>query len=339
MKRVRVSLFLRKPMTSHHSIERLFDAIAKALPADRYEVSRLVCPFESKGIIRRLLISLWATLHQGDINHVTGDVNFLGILLPRSRTVLTIHDSASMLRLTGLKRWLYGWIWLRLPILRTGRVTVISQATLQETLKYARGAAGKFRVIPNCVTGGLQPCSHDFNRNQPRILQIGTQKNKNLPRVIEALAGLSCLLVIIGPLSAEHTHLLKERGVAYENHTGLDDAAMGRQYLLADMVVFVSTYEGFGLPILESQTMGRAVITSARAPMDEVAGAGAALVNPDNIAEIRAAIRKIVEDGSYRHHLILAGFENVKRFAPATIAAEYAAVYEELLRAGQGGSY
>jgi len=336
MKRLQVSLFLRKPRAGeNYSIERLFDAVGEALPAERYEVRRLVCPFESKGIIRRLLIVFWAALQQGDINHVTGDVNFLGILLPRSRTVLTIHDSASMLRLTGLQRWLYCWIWLRLPILRAGCVTVISESTLRETLEYTRGVARKFRVIPNCITGGLLPSPNDFNSKQPRILQIGTKKNKNLPRVIEALAEIPCLLVIVGTLSAEQKQLLKNRDVLYENHAGLDDAAMAQQYQLADVVVFVSTYEGFGLPILEAQTVGRAVVTSARAPMDAVTGSGAALVNPDETAEIREAIRKIVEDTSYRNDLILAGFENVKRFSPKMVAAEYAAIYEELIAKGQ----
>jgi len=271
---------------------------------------------------------------QGDINHVTGDVNFLGILMRRSRTVLTILDSASMLRLTGLKRWFYYWIWLRLPILRAGRVTVISESTLLETLEYSREFVSKFRFIPCCVTGGLVASTKSFNSKQPRILQIGTKENKNLPRVIEALADIPCLLVIVGTLSAEQKQLLKNRGVAYENHAGLDDAAMAQQYQLADMVVFVSTYEGFGLPILEAQTVGRAVVTSARAPMDAVAGSGAALVNPDNIAEIRDAIRKIVEDGSYRNNLIVAGFENVKRYSSEAVAAEYAAVYEELFEKG-----
>lgn len=336
MKRLRVSLFLRKPRAGeNYSIERLFDAIVEALPKDRYEVRRLVCPFESKGVFRRLLIVFWAALNQGDINHVTGDVNFLGIFMRRSRTVLTIHDSASMLRLKGLKRWFYCWMWLRLPILRAGCVTVISESTLLETMEHIGGPSRKFRVIPDCVTGGLVASTKSFTSKQPRILQIGTKENKNLPRVIEALTEIPCLLVIVGPLSADQEQLLKDRDVAYENYAGLDNAAMAQQFRLADIVVFASTYEGFGLPILEAQTVGRAVITSARAPMDKVAGLGAAFVNPDDVAEIREAIRKIVEDAPYRNKLIVAGFENVKRFSPEAIAAEYATVYEELFEKGQ----
>lgn len=335
-RKIRIHLFFRRPHSgNHYSVERLFDAVIASLPVDHFEICRLVCPFESKGVLRRFASMIWAVFNQGDINHITGDVNFLGLFMRRSRTVLTILDSASMQRLTGLKRRVYYWVWLRLPILRAGRVTVISESTLLETLEYSREFSRKFRVISCCVTGELVASTKSFNNRQPRILQIGTKENKNLPRVIKALTEIPCLLVIIGALSTEQKKLLKDRNVIYENYVDLDDAAMAQQYQLADVVVYVSTYEGFGLPILEAQTVGRVVVTSARAPMNKVAGIGAALTKPDDVGEIRDAIRKIVGDESYRNDLIAAGFENVKKYSPETIAGEYAAVYEELFEQGR----
>ena len=329
--RLRVVFFYRKPRPGHHySIERLFDAVSDALPEERYEIRRLVCPFVSKGVIRRLLLMIWAALNQGDINHVTGDVNFLGLLMRRSRTVLTILDSASMLRLTGLRRWLYSWIWLRFPVMRAGQVTVISEASLQETLEYCGERAAQFRVIPCCLTGNLTPSNKSFISQQPRILQVGTKNNKNLERVIEALAGVPCKLVVVGPLSSSQVCMLKDLSIVYENYINLDDEGIATQYRLTDIVVFASTYEGFGLPILEAQAVGRAVVTSSRAPMDKVAGAGAALVNPESVESIRDAVKKIVNDEIYRDQLIAAGFENVRKYSPEAVAAEYAAVYEML---------
>lgn len=334
--RPRVSLFLRKPRAGRNfSVERLFDAVGAAFPAERYEVRRLVCPFESKGVIRRLLLVIWAACNQGDINHITGDVNFIGLLMRRSKTVLTILDSGSMQRLSGLRRKIYEWIWLRLPIARAGYVTVISEETLRETFSYISADSNKFRVIPCCLTGELRLHPKEFKAVSPRILHIGTNPNKNLPRVIEAVAGITCVLVIVGTLSVEQTQLLKSRDIVYENYVGLDDTAMSQQYQLADVVVFVSTYEGFGLPILEAQAVGRAVVTSARAPMDDVAGSGAVLVDPDSVDAIRAAIKKVIEDTEYRNSLILAGIDNVKRFSPENVAAQYAAVYEMLFKQSQ----
>jgi glycosyltransferase involved in cell wall biosynthesis len=235
-----------------------------------------------------------------------------------------------MQRLSGLSRKIYEWFWLRIPIARAGLVTTISDETLRETFSYVSADRDKFHVIPCCLTGDLIQHHKEINTVKPRLLHVGSKANKNLPRVIEAVAGLSCCLVIIGILSAEQLQLLNSKGIYYENYVGLDDAAMAQQYQLADLVVFVSTYEGFGLPILEAQAVGRAVVTSARAPMDDVAGSGAALVDPESVESIRASVEKVIKDTEYRNKLIRAGFENVKRYSPQAIAAQYAAVYEEL---------
>ena len=77
-RKIKLSLFLRRPLPGdNYSIERLFDAVAAALPAHRYEVRLRVCPIEGKGLLRRLALITWAACRQGDVNHVTGDVAFL----------------------------------------------------------------------------------------------------------------------------------------------------------------------------------------------------------------------------------------------------------------------
>ena len=94
----------------------------------------------------RLASMVWAAFHQGDVNHITGDVNFLGLLMRKPRTMLTILDSASMARLTGWRHRLYGLVWLRLPVWRAGSVTVISENT-RETLSFVQ-------------SGPLKVCRH-----------------------------------------------------------------------------------------------------------------------------------------------------------------------------------
>jgi glycosyltransferase involved in cell wall biosynthesis len=329
--KIKLSLFLRRPRPGeNYSIERLFDAVVAALPADRYEVQRQVCPFESKGLIRRLALIIWAALRQGDVNHITGDVNFLGLLMRRSRTLLTILDSASIQRLTGWRRWIYRVFWLRLPIWRAGRVTVISEATLHETLSHVHADPAKFVVIRCCVPHGLSAQPRSFSDKRPSFLVVGTGSNKNLHRIIEALAGLPCRLVIIGELSGSHRKLIADHGLNVTNHARLDDAAVALQYRESDAVLFVPTYEGFGLPILEAQAVGRPLITSRRPPMQEVAGAGGCLVNPEAVTEIREAVLRITSDLEYRAALVQAGFENVRGYSAEAVAAHYALVYEEL---------
>ena len=274
---------------------------------------------------------VWAAWHQGDINHVTGDVNFLGLFMHKRRTILTILDSASMARLTGLRRWLYGLIWLRMPIWRAGRVTFISDSTRDETIRYVHINQSKLVVIPCCLTMGIQSVPKEFALAKPRLLVVGTKPNKNLNRIVKALKGIHCKLVVVGALTDEQKKLIVDTGVDVENHVNLDDAAIGRQYQAADVVVFVSTYEGFGLPILEAQAAGRPLITSRRAPMQDVAGPGSCLVDPDNVEEIRKAVLQVIQDASYRDALVDAGTRNVQQYSPNAIAGRYAAIYEEMV--------
>jgi glycosyltransferase involved in cell wall biosynthesis len=96
------------------------------------------------------------------------------------------------------------------------------------------------------------------------------------------------------------------------------------------MVLFASTYEGFGMPIVEANTVGRPVITSNLLSMPEVAGDAALIVNPYNVDEIRNGIIKIIEDDEYRNQLINNGFRNAERFSLRNISEEYLKLYNKM---------
>lgn len=334
--RIRIHFFFRKPRAGEtYSLERLFDAIIKEIPTDRFDVRRITCPLDSKGIARRILLMLWAATQQGDLNHITGDISFIGILMQRRRTVQTIPDGRSLQRLTGFGRKAYELLWVRLPLYRAGRITAISEATRAEVEPYARTGA-KIRVIPCCVTINISKCEQEGLPVPPRILQIGTMSNKNLERVIAALEGCVCVLVIIGPLSSHQRELLEKAKIVFENYVALSNLEIVEQYKQSTLLTFVSTYEGFGLPILEAQAVGRPVVTSDREPMKSVAGAGAICVSPEDVGEIKDAIREILSNKTKRNQLIDYGRENVANYTPSKIAKSYCALYQELLNERQG---
>lgn len=85
-------------------------------------------------------------------------------------------------------------------------------------------------------------------------------------------------------------------------------------YSLADLYVYVSLYEGFGLPILEAQACGCPVLTSNVSSMPEVAGKGAYLVDPTSEDVIGEAILRILTNNQVRQGLVEKGFQNIKRF-------------------------
>ncbi len=110
----------------------------------------------------------------------------------------------------------------------------------------------------------------------------------------------------------------------------LSDQELVAAYENADVVVFASVAEGFGLPIIEAQAVGRPVVTSNLSPMKEVAGGAACLVDPHKVDDIRAGMQRVIADAEYRHRLIQSGYENAARYSAAGVAAQYARLYERV---------
>mgnify|MGYP001403095046 CR=1 FL=1 len=84
------------------------------------------------------------------------------------------------------------------------------------------------------------------------------------------------------------------------------------------------------MPIIEGNTIGRAVLTSNVTSMPEVALDCAVLVDPYNVEDIRKGVLKIINEDDFRDQMIERGYANVDRFKVETIAAEYTQLYREL---------
>jgi glycosyltransferase involved in cell wall biosynthesis len=116
----------------------------------------------------------------------------------------------------------------------------------------------------------------------------------------------------------------------YSNVVNISDKELIKEYKNCDLVIFASTYEGFGLPIVEAQATGRAVITSNVCSMPEVAGNAACLVDPLDPMKIRAGILKVIHNSKYRNDIVKKGLKNVSRFRAKKIAYQYASLYKEI---------
>lgn len=331
--RLGITHFMRQPRPNVFSIERLYEDVRAAMPDD-CRVTVWTCRNPSTGLWPRVK-DIWAARKAQDaVNHVTGDVHYLTFLLDSKRTVLTVADLVMLGRLRGFRRWVFWLFWCWLPVLRSRAVVAISEETRAALIESVRCDPAKVRVIHCNVSDEFRPTPRTSNPEVPRILQVGTGWNKNVERVAEALKGIPCRLAIVGPLSDAQTAALRRHGIDWENHVGLSREALVQQYVEADMLVFASTYEGFGLPIVEAQAVGRPVVTSALSSMPEVAGDAACLVDPFDAASIRTGVLRVIENETYRTQLVEAGFRNVERFRASAVAEQYAALYHEV--AGMG---
>lgn len=329
----KITYFQRKRRKgANYSLEQIFDDLAIRL-GNKYQITQNILPYVSSGLFKRVANMIYAIFHQGDINHVTGDINYVAILLKKKKTILTILDLGVIHRTTGFKKKALLNIWFKWPVYRSKWVTVISEATKLDLLNNVPCNPDKIKVIYVPISKEFKRYDKTFNKKCPTILQIGGAPNKNLERLIPAIEGLACKLLIIGKISDTNLLLLKNANIDYENKVGIPFEEVIDCYKSSDILFFASTFEGFGMPILEAQTVGRPVITSNILSMPEVGGDAALYVDPYNVGQIREAISNLINNDPLRDTIVIKGFENIKRFNPETIALQYENLYNEILKA------
>lgn len=313
--------------SSNYSIEGFYKNIRNTLK-DKLEIEYQECKYYSNGFFKRLYNTIDAACRQKDVNHITGDVNYLNLFFRKDKNIVTILDCGLLDRLNGIKQIVAKFLWYSIPIARAKYVVAISQATKDEILKYVKCDPDKIKVIHVSVSPVFHRVDKEFDKQKPIILHIGTDSNKNLLRLIKAISGVICKLHIVGVLSNEVINELNQNNIDYANFTHLTEEEVFERYKESDMLAFVSTYEGFGMPIVEANAVGRPVITSHLLSMPEVANDAACIVDPYKIEEIRNGILKIINDDKYRADLISNGYENTKRFSLEKIADEHLRLYK-----------
>ncbi len=199
-----------------------------------------------------------------------------------------------------------------------------------------------FRVMTEIQT---EATKKKYNLPEKFILFAGNRNwNKNLLNATEACINLNLDIIFIGKdfgdkANLDHPELkvYKEFLAKYEKNPlvhilgYIPDEELVALYNLASITLLVSFYEGFGLPILESQACGTPVITSNVSSIPEVSGNSTFMVNPESRQEIEQAIKLLIEDKRMKERLVREGFENIKRFSWKKTAEETIRVYEQVL--------
>jgi glycosyltransferase involved in cell wall biosynthesis len=279
--------------------------------------------------------------------------------------VVTVHDLLEhMYGARGdssLRRRLHSYLTRRV-LGGAARVIAVSQFTKSEIQKLLAIPDGRIEVVYNAIDDRfLQGHANDTDRqlieqryqvNYPFILYAGAiRPHKNVVRIIEAFSALKSelakeqrfediKLIIIGDDLSSHPRLRRtvvRSGVQHDvRFLGFVPIEVLRIfYDLAEVFVFPSLYEGFGLPPLEAMAHGTPVVTSNTSSLPEVVGNAALMVNPENVFEIRRALQQALLDAEVRASMRQRGCEQAQRFSWTGSVSRILEIYREV--AGQRG--
>jgi glycosyltransferase involved in cell wall biosynthesis len=203
---MKVSIFLRKKIIGQNSLEELANNIVTGTSYSQ------LCIFPEyfssiKGIIKNII---YVKKNTGDINHFFQPAGaFLCFFL--RNTIVTYHDIFTLMEdKTFFQKYFRVLMYIIVPCVFAKKITCVSNITKSDLEKYApRFSLKKIQIIYNVNMNNITYSDHKFNSNNPTILHIGTADRKNLLRLIKALSGIKCYLVIVGILSEKQTKLLE----------------------------------------------------------------------------------------------------------------------------------
>lgn len=225
-----------------------------------------------------------------------------------------------------------------------------SQFSKKDILETVGISPDKIRVIYPGVDQKYRPVENarqrlaSYSLPEKYILYVGNQeKRKNLPALIAAFASSLTSrdhsLVIVGHRDFRR-HEIQNALAAYQvdnkvHFTGyIQEKDLPAVYSAAALFVFPSSYEGFGLPVLEAMACGVPVICSSTTSLPEVAGDAAITIDPGNEKEFAKAIDKVIGDKEIQRTLKAKGFQRSKIFSWEKSMQELIAVYKEAAEKG-----
>jgi glycosyltransferase involved in cell wall biosynthesis len=264
------------------------------------------------------------------------------------RSVVTIHDLI-FLRLPHLYRMVDRTIYerkFRYACKTADRIVAISRQTANDIVEF-------FNIPPEKIDVVYQGCDPVFNTNVPLIekealrmkyrlpesfiLYVGTiEPRKNLLTLIKALhfAKIDLPLVVIG----KPTPYLNKINEYIERHNLINiifcDIVHNHDlpgiYQLAHLFVYPSIFEGFGIPVLEALYSRVPVITSRVSSLTEVGGDHTLYVDPNNVEEMAAAIKKVLMDLELQDKMIAEGYKHARQFDADQVITNIMQVYKKL---------
>lgn len=269
------------------------------------------------------------------------------------KKVLTVHDLSTLLYpQTHTYAGLLNFI-IRNIKTRSDRIITVSENSRRDLITHMKIPDDRISVIYNAVGDQFGPLVVSDSERQRLteayripdsfVLYIGTlEPRKNIPTLLKAYHkiradGIDHRLVIVGNKGWKYQEIFElvdeldlRHDVVFTGY--VPDSDLPLLYNLADIFVYPSLYEGFGLPPLEAMACGTPVISSNVSSIPEVVGDAGLLVDPLNADQIAESMRLLLDDENYRKELRAKGLIRARLFSGERTARETWAVYEEVMQ-------
>ena len=285
-----------------------------------------------------------------DLCHFT---NFLAPLHCTVPYVVTVHDMTLDL-LPHCHTWRKRLLTARLvpEIARRARLVITPSRSARADLARVHAIAeDKIRVVPHAPDARFRPDHSEstwarvgdrYGLRRPYLLYVGTlEPRKNLISAVAAFARLADRfpehhLYLAGDLGWQSSDLFRKIDeLRLGERVGclgyVDEADLPGLYSHAELFLYPSLYEGFGLPVVEAMACGVPVLTSSTSSLAEIAEDAALLVDPHDGDAMTQALEHILTDSHERERLVAAGLDKVSGYSWERTARETLAVYEEAL--------
>lgn len=235
----------------------------------------------------------------------------------RGKMVVTIHDLTHLIYTEFLPNkfaYFYAKFMIGLALKKSEKVITVSENTKKDILERYKVNPDKIEVIYNAAGGEFKKRDkadieylydkYSIPKNKKIIMYVGNLKpHKNLERLLQAFSKINnenVVLILVGKAFKRYSELGNiEEKLRISNkviHTGMvEQEELVDLYNLADLFVFPSLYEGFGIPVLESLACGTPVICSNTSSLPEVGGNVVDYFDPLNIEDIKNKIEKNLE--------------------------------------------
>lgn len=301
-----------------------------------------------KSLWRSFSVSGQLKKHNLDIFHGLSNELPDGIHKSQVPAVVTIHDLIFMRFpqfYKSIDRKIY-YQKVKYACNSAKKIIAISQQTKDDIIEFFKIEPDKIEVVYQSVSPRFYEkydCEYlvsKYDLPDSFILSVGTiEQRKNQLSILKALhsAQLENTVVFVGKPTLYSAELLKfitenemESQVKFLNNISRKDLA--GLYQLASLSVYISVFEGFGLPVIESMASGCPVITSNVSCLPETAGDAAVLCNPENTTEIGEKIKLLLENNDFRNEIIHKGTKRAKLFHPEKYSQNLISLYSEIIQ-------